>query len=70
MVVVNKIKQITEYKLPQVVALARAELEDKSDTAVAKWIIAHSPYWRSEGYNRIIEEMGKLIEGETTDARS
>lgn len=60
MAVVNKIKQITEVKIPTLVLMARAEGKTE-DVTIAKWIIAASPYWRSEGYHRICEEMSKII---------
>ena len=60
MTVVNKIKQLNEVKIVALVAMAKSELVDKSDTAIARWIISHSPHWRNQGYKRIIEEMHKL----------
>lgn len=60
MAVFNKVKQITEVKIPALVLMARAA-DKTDDVAIAKWIIAASPYWRSEGYHRIREEMDKII---------
>lgn len=62
MTVVNKIKQLEETRIPALVLLARDDLEDKSDQAIAKWIIAASPHWRSQGYDRIRQEMAKIVD--------
>lgn len=58
MAVVNKIKQITEVKIPTLVLMAKADNCD-TDVKIAKWVIGHSEYWRSMGYHKIIEEMNK-----------
>lgn len=58
MTVVNKIKQLITVKIDELVLLATNDGK-KTETEIAKWIIAASPYWRSEGYNRIIKEMQK-----------
>lgn len=58
MVVVNKIKQLEGLTFEALVLKAKSEGAD-DNTKIAKWIIAHSPYWRSAGYKRIIEEMEK-----------
>jgi len=64
MAVVNKIKQLTEVKIPALVLMARAAGKSE-DVEIAKWIIAASEYWRIQGYARIREEMDKII---TVDA--
>lgn len=56
MVVVKKVKQLDEVKISALVLLAKADGKSR-DTDIARWIIAASPHWRSQGYTRIIKEM-------------
>lgn len=58
MAVVNKVKQLMEVKIPVLVLLAKND-GCETELQIAKWIIAASPYWRSQGYHKIIEEMNK-----------
>lgn len=59
MAVVNKIKQLEGLTFEALVLKAKSEGAD-DETKIAKWVIAHSPYWRNAGYHRIIEELEKL----------
>jgi hypothetical protein len=55
-VVVNKIKQLDETKLDKLAILAKAD-GCKDHHAKAVWIIARSPWWKSQGYQKIMEAL-------------
>lgn len=43
---------------PQLVELAREEGKS-TDHEIAVWIINHTTYWKSQGYQKILEELKK-----------
>ena len=69
----KEIKQTDETEILKLVAMARYEIKsgkvkyptwEKGKEAelyqIRCWIIAHSPLWRSNGYEKIVEEMKRL----------